>query len=138
MTTAISCVEFSFNNRIDSPLGPALANIFVGYYENKLFACNSIIFLYQKYVDDIFSIFTNETQSNQFFAVLNSLHPLLRFTVEKEKDGVPPHLDVKIEKSSNEFKSLFTENLHLLDYIQTGILLNNKKLILLVLLFTVH
>ena len=40
---------------------------------------------------------------DQYFAVLNSLHPSLRFTVEKEKDGVLPLLDVKIEKSSNEF-----------------------------------
>ena len=112
MTAATSCVEFSFNNimfrQIDgvamgSPLGPALANIFVGYYENKLFASNSKTFLYQRYVDDIFSIFATETQCDQFFAVLNSLHPSLRFTVEKEKDGVLPFLDVKVEKSSNEF-----------------------------------
>ena len=84
-----------------SPLGPALANIFVGYYENKLFAFNSKTFLYQRYVDDIFSIFTTETQCDQFFAVLNSLHPSLRLTVEK--DGVLPCLDVKLEISSNEF-----------------------------------
>ena len=112
MTAATSCVEFSFNNimfrQIDgvamgSPLGPALANIFVGYYENKLFASNSKTVLYQRYVDDIFSIFATETQCDQFFAVLNSLHPSLRFTVEKEKDGVLPFLDVKVEKSSNEF-----------------------------------
>ena len=31
------------------------------------------------------------------------MHPSLRFTVEKEKDGVLPFLDVKIKKSSNEF-----------------------------------
>ena len=46
MKTATTSVEFSFNNimyrQIDevamgSPLGPALANIFVGYYESKLF-----------------------------------------------------------------------------------------------------
>ena len=79
-----------------SPLGPALANIFVDYYENKLFAFNSKTFLYQRYVDDIISIFTTETQGDQVFAVLNSLHPSLRFTVEKEKDGVLPFLDVKI------------------------------------------
>ena len=68
-----------------TPLCPALANIFVDYYENKLFSSNSKTFLYQRYVDDIFSIFTTETQCDQFFAVLNSLHPSLRFTVEKKK-----------------------------------------------------
>ena len=44
MKTATTSVEFSFNNimyrQIDgaamgSPLGPALANIFIGYYESK-------------------------------------------------------------------------------------------------------
>ena len=46
MKIATSSVEFSFNNcmyrQIDevamaSPLGPALENIFVGFYECKLF-----------------------------------------------------------------------------------------------------
>ena len=111
ITATTSYVEFSFNNvmlrQIDgvamgSSFGPALANIFVGYYKNKLFASNLNTFLYQKYVDDIFSIFTTK-HNVQFFAVLNSLHSSLRFTVEKEKEGVLPFLDVKIEKSSNEF-----------------------------------
>ena len=31
------------------------------------------------------------------------MHPSLRFIVEKEKDGILPFLDVKIEKSTNEF-----------------------------------
>ena len=83
MTAAISCVEFSLNNimfqqidgvAIDSSLGSALANIFVGYYEYKLFAFISKTFLYQRYVNDIFSIFTTETQCDQYFAVLVSLH----------------------------------------------------------------
>ena len=47
MKSATSSVKFSFNNTIykqtdgvamESPLGPALANIFVGYYEEKLFS----------------------------------------------------------------------------------------------------
>ena len=59
------------------PLGPALATIFVDYFENKLLASNSKTFLYQRYVDNIFSIFTTETQCDQFFAVLNSSHPSL-------------------------------------------------------------
>ena len=112
MTAATSCVKFSFKNimfrQIDgvamgSPLGPALANIVVGDYEYKLFASNSKTVLYQKYVVDILSIFTTEKQCNQFFAVLNSLHPSLRFAVEKEKDRMLPFLDVRIEKSCNKF-----------------------------------
>ena len=71
---------------MDSTVGPTLANIFVGYHEYKLFASNSKAFLYQRYVDDIFSIFTTETQYDQFFTVLNSLHPSLRFTVEKKME----------------------------------------------------
>ena len=90
-----------------SPLGPALANIFVGYSENKLFASISKTFLYQRYIDDIFLIFTTEAQGDQLFAVLISLHPSLRFTVEKEENGVLPFLDVKIEKSTNEFLTSF-------------------------------
>ena len=90
-----------------SPLGPALANIFVGYSENKLFASISKTFLYQRYVDDMFSIFTTEAQCDQLFAVLNSLHPSLKFTVEKEENGVLPFLDVKIEKSTNECLTSF-------------------------------
>ena len=66
-------------------LGPALANICVDYYVNKLFASKSKTFLYQSDIDDIFSIFTIKTQCDQFFAVLNSLHLSLRFTVEKKK-----------------------------------------------------
>ena len=50
MEMATSSVQFSFNDimhrKIDGaamglPLGPALANIFVGYYESKLFHTTS-------------------------------------------------------------------------------------------------
>ena len=67
MKTATTLVQFSFNNimyrKIDgvamgSPLGPDLANIFVGYYETKLF--NKILkpTIYYCYVDDTFFSFS--------------------------------------------------------------------------------
>ena len=80
---------------IDSPLGPALANIFLGYCETPLFQINQKTFLYQRYVVDIFATFPNEGKIDEYFAVLNLLHSSPKFATEK--DSVLPLLDVKIE-----------------------------------------
>ena len=59
---AIYCVKFTFNSLIYSqhdgiamgtPLGPKLANIFIGYTELKVFKNN---LLYLRYVDDFFCV----------------------------------------------------------------------------------
>ena len=49
-----------------SPLGTALANIFVGYYENKLFASVEKPLLYTSCVDDTFAILRSETKAEKF------------------------------------------------------------------------
>ena len=67
---------------MDSPLGPALANIFVGYFENKLFTSIEKPLLYTCYVDDTFAIFRSEAEN--FFTALNSLHSSLKFNMEKD------------------------------------------------------
>ena len=114
MQLATSSVEFSFNNnmhrQIDgvamgSPLGPALANIFVGYQEAKLFNIAKRPLVYFRYVDDTFSVFNNEEDCNTFFIHLNSLHPSLRFTYEKESNHSLPFLDVLVERHDSEFLS---------------------------------
>ena len=112
MQLAISSVEFSFNNnmhqQIDgitmgSPLGPALANIFVGYQEAKLFNIAKRLLVYFQYVDDTFAIFNKEEDCNTFFIQLNSLHPSLCFTYEKESNHSLPFLDVLVERHDSEF-----------------------------------
>ena len=112
MQLATSSVEFSFNNnmhrQIDgvamgSPLGPALANIFVGYQEAKLFNIAKRPLVYFRYVDDTFAVFNNEEDCNNFFIQLNSLHPSLRFTYEKESNHSLPFLDVLVERHDSEF-----------------------------------
>ena len=112
MEMATSCVEFSFNDimhrQIDgvamgSPLGPALANIFVGYYESKLFQTTSKPEMYYRYMDDTFVVFSNEDECDLPLDSLNSLHPSLRFTFEKEFNLALPFLDVLVEKSPSKF-----------------------------------
>ena len=86
---ATSTVEFSFDNTIyrqingvamSSPPGPALTNIFVGYYEEKLFSEISKPAMYFRYVDDTFVIFQNKKESEEFLIRLNGLHFSLQFT----------------------------------------------------------
>ena len=112
MQAATSSVEFSFNNimhrQIDdvamgSPLGPSLANIFVGYYEALLFKRVNKPLMYCRYVDETFAVFNDEDECNEFFSHLNSLQPSLRFTFEKECNRTLPFLDVLVEKNNHEF-----------------------------------
>ena len=95
--SATSAVEFSFENTIyrqidevamGSSLGPSLANIFVGYYEEKLFSKISKPAVYFRYVDDTFVIFQNEKESEEFLIRLNGLHSSLQFTFEKKNNSL--------------------------------------------------
>ena len=109
MRLVTSGVEFSFNGtmfrQIDgvamgSPLGPTLANIFVGFFEKKIPA-DEWPLMYDRYVDDVFSFFVSKAKSAEFFERLNSLHPALRFTVEGEENGSLPFLDVRATKTAS-------------------------------------
>ena len=75
MNVATKSDEFSFNDvmhkltdgvAMSSSLGPALANIFVGYDKNKLFTSVEKPFLYTCYVDDAFVIFISEAEGDKF------------------------------------------------------------------------
>ena len=80
-----------------SPLGPALANIFVGYYEEKLFSQTQKPPTYFRYADDTFAIFDYEAEEYEFLTTLNCVHPSLRFSFEKEK--CLPFLDVYVKRT---------------------------------------
>lgn len=120
MNWATRGVEFSFEDemyrQIDgvamgSPLGPILANIFVGYQETKLFAPASsphqvhTPLFYTRYVDDTFAIFASSEAFEQFSLRLNDLHPALRFTHETELNNQLPFLDILVHRTSNGFET---------------------------------
>ena len=75
MNIETTLVEFSSDNvvykQIDgvsmsSPLGPALANIFVGYYIEKLFNGDNQPIMYLRYMDDTFAMFKKEIDCDMF------------------------------------------------------------------------
>ena len=71
-----------------SPLTPVLANIFMGFYESKWlneYNLNKPKF-YLRYVDDILAAFEKEQDSLNFSNFLNSKHPNIKFTQEKQVD----------------------------------------------------
>ena len=119
MKSATSSVEFSFNNTIykqtdgvvmGSPLGPALANVFVGYYEEKSFSQTQKPPTYFRYVDDTFAIFDHEAEADEFLTKLNCLHPSLKFTFEKEKGNVYRFLMFTSKEQILVLKPVYTRN----------------------------
>ena len=86
-----------------SPLGPALANIFVGYYKSKFFNKISKPIVYCCYVDDTFSLFHKEAGFQKFLTCLNSLYPSLKFTNKIKANNFLSFWDVLVTKSNNRF-----------------------------------
>ena len=124
---ATTNVEFSFDNtmyrQIDgvamgSPLGPILANIFVGYQESRLFKIIKKPIAYFRYVDDIFAVFSSHGQMNKFYNKLSCIHSALTFTKEDEVNNSIAFLDVLIERSKPSFStSVYRKSSFTGDYI---------------------
>ena len=109
MKSATSGVEFSFNDimykqtdrvAMGSPLGPALANIFVGFYEEKLFSQKSKPSTYPRHADDTPATPRNEEESDNPLKQPNRPHPSLKPTPEKEKNNCPPPFDANAERTA--------------------------------------
>ena len=108
MQIATSGFEFSFNNTmyrhtddiaVASPLS-RMANFFVGYHENKFFEFAVEPQFYKRYVNDTFANFEKKDDCNEFFNILNSLNPALKFTSEKDDFESLTFLDIKIQNKS--------------------------------------
>ena len=112
MGIATKSVYFSFNEimyrqiegvSMGSPLGPILANIFVGFQERHLFERFSKPFIYLRYVDDTFVSFRSRNDALLFFDKLNELHSFLTFTMEEENNNKLSFLHVLVERCDSSF-----------------------------------
>ena len=61
--------------------------------------------LYRQYVDDSICLFNSEQDADEFLKFLNTQHPNIKFTFEKEKDGKLAFLDVLISKTDQNLRT---------------------------------
>ena len=113
---AASSVEFRFNDimhcqidgvaigyALDQPLPIFLLAIMnVNFFRPLLsWRCITAIWMYYRYI--YFVVFSNDNECDLFLDRVNSLHPSLRFTFEKESNLAHPFLDVLVEKFPSKF-----------------------------------
>ena len=106
---------FTFNNKyykqVDGvatrfPLNQALANIFICSFESKwLWDCRNDFkpVYYRRYVDDIFALVSSPDHVDEFKEYLSSKQPNIKCSIEKEKVGCLPFLDVNIFPENEKF-----------------------------------
>ena len=58
---------------------------------------------YRRYVDYIFVLFSSPDYADKFRECLTSKHPNIKFSIEKEKDGCLPFVDVNIFRENENF-----------------------------------
>ena len=82
-----------------SPLGPTLGNAFLVHFKkNWLQNCSSDFkpHYYQRYIDDIFVLFTSRKHLEAFRNFLNGRHANMSFTTERKKHNRMSFLDIAI------------------------------------------
>ena len=91
-----------------SPLGPVLANLFMGYHEKKWLQefDKGKVLMCKRYVDHIFCIFGNEKGAENVFEFLHCRHKNIKFTIEKEINKTLLFLDILIKNEGNRFSTL--------------------------------
>ena len=89
-----------------SPLESTIANFFLGHIKEKNFSDKSICLpkLHLRYADDVFAIFDNNNNCNEFLKVLNRQHNNIKFTVGKTTNSLH-FLDLELEIINHGFNS---------------------------------
>ena len=97
---------------IGTIFAPTYANLFMAGLEKEIFETSEFKpFLWLRYLDDIFCIWTQGREKlEEFFSFLNEFHPTIKFTMEQSTDTIN-FLDVKVTKVQNQLETdLYTKN----------------------------
>ena len=87
-----------------SPLGVLLANFFMGCVEEEVFTKIEKPKIYCRYIDDIFTMTTNDEEAERLRTCLQETSGL-NFTIEKSINGQLPFLDVLVKMGSENFNT---------------------------------
>ena len=135
---AASSVKFSFNNAIykqtdgvamELSLGPALVNIFVGYYEEKLFSQTHKPPTYFRYVHNTFATFDHEAEADEFPTNSTAFILPSDSSLKKRKRNVYRFLMFMSKEEILVLKPVYTGNPHSLAIIciRSPLVLSNVK-----------
>jgi hypothetical protein len=88
-----------------NPLSPILSDIYMHYFEVKLFQALKFPF-YVRYVDDCFVLMDQDNSDiSHVLSVMNSIDPCIQFTFEKESNNRLAFLDVLIIRDDDVFQT---------------------------------
>ena len=93
-----------------NPLAPALANIFLCNLEQQIFDNFALKYFELSCIVDTWMALlqyfqVNMIEANQFFNYINSAHPNIKFTMEKEHNNRLPFLDLLTHYRDSKFHS---------------------------------
>ena len=86
-----------------SPLGPTLTNIFMGFVEAKIISSFKYKLRYFRYVNDYFILAKNKEVVDDLFTILNDAHNAIKFTVEKKINYGLAFFDILFKRQKNRF-----------------------------------
>lgn len=82
------------------PLSPPLANIFLSHLETRLKRNNMLPRVWWRFMDDVYAII-NKHDDQKWLQILNDQYSSINFTIEVEKNGSLPFLDLNITRLPN-------------------------------------
>ena len=115
-------VHFSFNDELyqqtdgvamGSPLGPAIAGIFMVEFENTVVPnLSEHLFFWKRYVDDTLC-YVKKGSLEHILSTLNNFHDNIKFTYETQCNNMISFLDVLIVRNNNTFDTaVFRKSTH--------------------------